>query len=357
MKIGPLEIGDSAVLAPMAGVTDLAFRKIVRELGCGLCYTEFVSADGIVRGGDGSFRLLRTEPWDRPLGVQIFGSDPAILAEAARIAVEKTGCDVLDLNMGCWVPKVVRRGAGAALLKNPAHVEKIVRAVVDAVRVPVTAKIRAGFSADSINHVEVGRAIEAGGAKAVTLHARVRAQAHNGAPMWDLIGELKQAVSIPVIGNGGVLTAGDVLAMKRQTGCDAVMIARAALPQPWIFRQVAELEAGRPAWIPSGAERMEIVRRHIDYAVSMNEGWETKRSKKRGLDHAQHAVLKLRGMFVAYTNGIPGAAEFRRTLNGLDSVEAALAGLAKVFERADEWQPPRGFAESVEDGDEACNAA
>lgn len=175
--------------------------------------------------------------------------------------------------------------------------------------------------------------------------------------MWDLIGELKQAVSIPVIGNGGVLTAGDVLAMKRQTGCDAVMIARAALPQPWIFRQVAELEAGRPAWIPSGAERMEIVRRHIDYAVSMNEGWETKRSKKRGLDHAQHAVLKLRGMFVAYTNGIPGAAEFRRTLNGLDSVEAALAGLAKVFERADEWQPPRGFAESVEDGDEACNAA
>ncbi|HVO30055.1 MAG TPA: tRNA dihydrouridine synthase DusB [bacterium] len=355
MRVGTLEIGDSAVLAPMAGVTDLAFRKIARELGCGLTYTEFVSADGIVRGGPGSFQLLRTAEWDRPLGVQIFGSDTAILAEAARIAYEKTRCDILDLNMGCWVPKVVRRGAGAALLKNPRHVEAIVKAVAAAIPIPVTAKIRAGFSADALNFVEVGQAIEQGGAQAVTLHARVRSQAHNGDPLWDLIGQLKAAVKIPVMGNGGVLTAGDVLAMKKQTGCDAVMIGRAALSQPWIFRQVRELERGEKPWVPSGAERMEIVRRHLAYAVDMNEGWQTRSSKKKGFSSEQHAVLKMRGMLVQYSNGIPGASEFRRTLNGLDSVERALAGLAKVFERADEWKAPRGFAES-DDAEESCAA-
>ena len=188
VKIRDLEIKTTAVLAPMAGVSDLAYRKLVRELGCGLAYTEFVSADGIVRGGDGSLALLRTEPDERPLGVQIFGSDPAVIAEAARIAHEKTGCDIMDLNMGCWVPKVIKRGAGAALLKDPKRVEAIVKAVVAAVPIPVTAKIRAGFSADSINALDTGRAIEQGGASAVTLHARVRTQAHNGDPMWDLIG-------------------------------------------------------------------------------------------------------------------------------------------------------------------------
>lgn len=346
MRIGNLQLDTTAVLAPMAGVTDLAYRRLVREMGCGMVYTEFVSADGIVRGGDGSLRLLRTEPEERPLGVQLFGSDPAIIAEAARIAWEHSKCDVLDLNMGCWVPKVIKRGAGAALLKDPKRVEAIVAAVVKAVPIPVTAKIRAGFSADSINATETSRAIEAGGASAVCLHARVRTQAHSGEPMWDLIGTLKDTVKIPVIGNGGVLTASDAIAMRKQTGCDAVMIGRAALSQPWIFKQVRQLEAGEPAWTPTGAERLEIVRKHLSYAVELNAGWQTKSSQRKGWDHERHAVVKLRGMLVNYTNGIPGANEFRRTLETIDTVEKALAGLAKVYERADEAQAPRGFAET-----------
>jgi tRNA-dihydrouridine synthase B len=356
MRIRDLEVTTSAVLAPMAGVSDLAYRRLVREMGCGLVYTEFVSADGIIRGGDGSLKLLRTEAAERPLGVQIFGSDPEILGRAARIAWEHTKCDVLDLNMGCWVPKVIKRGAGAALLKDPKRVEAIVRACVAAVPIPVTAKIRAGFSADSINATETARAIENGGASAVCLHARVRSQAHSGDPMWDLIGLLKQTVKIPVIGNGGVLTAGDAIAMRKQTGCDAVMIGRAALSQPWIFRQVAELEAGKPAWVPTGAERLEIVRRHLSYAVELNEGWETKHASKRGWDHENHAVVKLRGMLVNYTNGIPGATEFRRTLQEINTVEKALSGLAKVYERAAEWKAPRGFAEGDDDDGASCAA-
>lgn len=355
MKIGNLEIKTTAVLAPMAGISDLAYRKLVRELGCGLAYTEFVSADGIIRGGDGSLKLLRTEEGERPLGVQLFGSEPAIIAEAAAIAYEKTKCDILDLNMGCWVPKVIKRGAGAALLKDPKRVEAIVKAVVAAVPIPVTAKIRAGFTADSINCLDTGHAIENGGASAITLHARVRAAAHSGDPMWDLIGDLKQALKIPVMGNGGVLNAKDCIAMRKQTGCDAVMIGRAAMSQPWIFRQVAELEAGREPWVPTGEERMSIVRRHLAYAVAQNEGWQSKRSRKLGWDSEKHAVLKMRGMLANYTAGIPGATEFRRTLNECDSAEKALDGLAKVFARADEWQTPRGFSER-DDGEDSCAA-
>ena len=349
LRIGNLEIASSAVLAPMAGISDLAFRRLVREMGCAMVYTEFVSADGIVRGGAGSLTLLRTDAADHPLGVQIFGSDPAIIGEAARIAWEHTRCDVMDVNMGCWVPKVIKRGAGAALLRDPKLVERIVASVKANVPVPVTAKIRAGFSADSINCLDTARAIEAGGADAVTLHARVRSQAHSGAPMWDLIGDLKRAVKIPVIGNGGIMVASDAIAMKRSTGCDAVMIARAALSQPWIFRQVAQLEAGEPVWKPTGQERLEIVRRHLRYAVELNEGWQTKASSRKGWSHETHAVKKLRAMLVHYSNGIPGASEFRRSLETIDTAEAALAGLAKVFERADEYVAPRAFVETEEE--------
>lgn len=355
-RIRDLTIDATAVLAPMAGVSDLAFRKLVRELGCGMAYTEFISADGLVRGGHnhGSLRLLRTEPDERPLGVQLFGSDPAVIAEASRIAWEQTKCDVLDLNMGCWVPKVIRRGAGAALLRDPKRVEEIVKAVVAAVPIPVTAKIRAGFCADQVNALEVSKAIEQGGASAVTLHARVRTQAHSGDPMWELIGELKQSVSIPVMGNGGVLNARDAIAMRAQTGCDAVMIGRAALSQPWIFKQVKQLEAGLAPWVPTGAERLDIVRRHLEYAVSLSSEWKPRRAKNQAWNHEQHAVAKLRGMLANYTTGIPGASDFRRRLQEIDSVEKALDGLAKVYENADAaMELPRGYVEAKE----SCAAA
>lgn len=322
LTIRDLNIDSPSVLAPMAGVTDLAFRRLARELGCAMAYTEFVSADGVVRGGRGSFDLLRTAPWDHPLGVQLFGSDAATIAEAAAIVVERTGCDVLDLNMGCWVPKVIKRGAGAAILKDPKKAEQIVRAVVEAVRIPVTAKIRAGWCSTDINAPEVARAIEAGGASALTLHARTRAQAHSGEADWSLIKHLKEILSIPVMGNGGVREARDVVRMLAETGCDAAMIGRAGLSNPWIFAQAADAFAGREVREPSSAERLSAVERLLRYEV------ELKGEERR-------AVLALRSQLCRFTAGFHGAVHFRRKLEQIDSIDSALSELAPVFSSGD----------------------
>lgn len=350
-RLGTLELDTRAVLAPMASVTDVAYRRLLRELGCGMAYTEFVSADGLVRGGAGSLGLLATRPEERPLGVQLFGSDPEVIARAAAIAHAHTRCDVMDLNMGCWVPKVVKRGAGAALLKDPRRVEAIVAACVKAVPIPVTAKIRAGFCETESNARDIARAIEQGGGAAVTLHARFRSQAHAGAPRWELISELKQTVRIPVIGNGGIQAASDALAMRRQTGCDAVMVGRAAMAQPWIFRQIADLEAGRPAWMPTGAERLAIVERHLRYAAEADQERQPRSVKRRGGSCEGFTVSRLRGMMSHYCAGIPGAIEFRRQLSRIATIEQALAALSPVFARAAEAEPPRPFSE-----DAACAA-
>lgn len=321
LKIGDLQIPARAVLAPMAGVTDLAYRRLLRELGCQLAYTEFVSADGLLRKTKGSLKLIVTAEWDHPLGVQLFGSDAETIAEAARMVVEETRCDVLDLNMGCWVPKVIKRGAGAALLKDPPHVEKIVRAVVDAVDVPVTAKIRAGWTSNDINAPDVARAIEAGGADLLTLHARARSQGHSGEPDWSLITHLKEIVSIPVVGNGGLKDAHDAARMLETTGCDAVMIARGALGNPWIFSQIEEVLAGREPTVPSFEERMDAVRRLITYETDL-------------VGDERRATIRLRGELIKMTTGMHGAVHFRRGIDQVDTLETALAAIEPVFRRA-----------------------
>ena len=321
LRIGDLHIPARAILAPMAGVTDLAYRRLLRELGCKLTYTEFVSADGLLRKTKGSLKLIVTAPWDHPLGVQLFGSDAETIAEAAQMVVEETGCDVLDLNMGCWVPKVIKRGAGAALLKDPPYVEKIVRAVVDAVDIPVTAKIRAGWTSTDINAGEVARAIEAGGADLVTLHARARSQGHSGDPDWSLIAHLKEVVSIPVVGNGGLHNAHDAVRMLEQTGCDAVMIARGAMSNPWIFAQIDDVLAGREPREPGFEERMDTVRRLITYETELK-------------GDEQRATVGLRGQLIKLTTGMHGAVHFRRGIDQVDSLESALRAIEPVFRRA-----------------------
>ncbi len=348
--IGPLRIDAPSVLAPMAGITDLSFRLLCREQGCGLAYTELVSAEGLLRGGKGSFLLLRTAPEERPMGVQIFGSDPDRLAEAAARVEEWVPCDLIDLNMGCPVTKVVSRGAGAALMRDPDLIFRLVEKVVTAVKLPVTAKIRSGWTEQEINAPEVAQAIAAAGGKAVAVHARTRAQRHDGPADWELLGEIVQKVSIPVIGNGGVVEAQDAVRMKRETGVAAVMVGRGAIGNPWIFKQINESWEGfSPSW-PSAEERIHTAVRHLERTI---EGFQAAGFK----DADRRASAYIRGHLVEYVAGYRGAAEFRRGLNDLWGREAVEGALRKVFPEGDsvpeklaggrgfhpreaDWQPP-----------------
>ncbi|HCP45315.1 MAG TPA: tRNA dihydrouridine synthase DusB, partial [Deltaproteobacteria bacterium] len=237
-SIGPISVARVAVLAPMAGITDHNFRFLCREQRCGMVYTELVNADCLLRGLQRSFRLVETQPGERPVGVQLYGWDPQPLAEAAAWVEEHIDCDLIDLNMGCPVPKVVSRGAGAALMRDPQRVERLVRAVVDAVELPVTAKTRSGWTENEINAVDVALAVEAGGGQCIAVHGRTRAQRHEGPVNWPLLAEIKRAVDIPVIGNGGILEASHAITMREQSGVDAVMVGRGAIGNPWIFKQM-----------------------------------------------------------------------------------------------------------------------
>jgi len=323
MKIGHITIPEVAVLAPMAGFTDLNFRLLCKEQGCGLVYTELVSADCLLRGVRGSMRLVETDPRERPIGVQLYGADIDKLAEAARWVEEHVPCDLIDLNMGCPVTRIVSRGEGAALMRDPRLVERLVRAVSDAVSLPVTAKIRAGWKDGEINAVEVSRAIESGGSQAVAVHARTRAQKHEGTVDFSLLAAIKDAVSIPVLGNGGIRSAGDALAMREETGVDAVMVARGALGNPWIFRQIADAWEGLPTITPTDEERLTMLERHLRGSVLTSMQW-SHRAKLRASAEGR-AVSGMRGHLLQYVSSTPGAHAFRQSLNDLHTVDHALA--------------------------------
>jgi tRNA-dihydrouridine synthase B len=329
LHIGTLEIDTIAVLAPMAGMTDSVFRQLCLEAGCGLVYTELVKADCLLRGLTPSLRNIETAPSERPVGVQLFHQDPATLAEAARWVEEHTDCDLIDLNMGCPVPKVVTKGAGAALMRQPKLVERLVRAVVDAVDLPVTAKTRSGWDATDINAVAVARAVEAGGGAAIAVHARTRAQRHEGPVDWDLLTKVKQSVSIPTLGNGGILTPTDALAMRDVTGVDAVMVGRGALGNPWIFKAIAEAWAGRSFAPPPITERLTLIQRHLRETVEANLRW----AKKAGqLASAEPAAMRyVRGHLLGYVADAPGKGEFRRRMPELLSVESVLDAVSDAW--------------------------
>jgi len=311
LTIGPLRLSPPLILAPMAGITDLAVRLLARENGAPLCFTEMISAQGLIRGGKNTVALLRSSAEDRPLGIQLFGDDPQALAESARIVEDS--CELIDINMGCPVKKVVSGGAGSALLRSPGKASAIIRAVREATSLPLTIKIRTGWSSGETSFLEIARIAEAEGCDAVTLHPRTRAQMFSDHADWDRIAELKSAIGIPVIGSGDLFSAEDVAEMLARTGCDGAMIARGALGNPWIFRETAEILAGGAKVQPSLEEKRLVMLGHLDRLC--------------GLYGAKTALCEMRKHLSWYARGISGAARFRALINTLtdeDSMKEAV---------------------------------
>jgi tRNA-dihydrouridine synthase B len=303
--IGALTLKNNLILAPMAGITDLPLRLIARENGAGLCFTEMVSAHGLVRNGKKTFDLLRSSPEDRPLGLQLFGDDPQLLAEGAR-AVEEHG-DLIDINMGCPVRKVVNSGAGSALLREPKKVKALLSAVRRSTKLPLTIKIRTGWSSDEQTFMEIARIAEGEGCDAVTLHPRNRSDMFNNRADWNKIGELRSRLGIPVIGSGDLFTARDIKSMLQQTGCSGVMVARGVLGNPWIFSEALELLNGEEPAPATPMERLATAERHMKLLVEM-VGEET-------------ALRELRKHLAWYTKGLSGAAQVRDAVNRAGNLE------------------------------------
>lgn len=262
LQIGNVTLKNNLILAPMAGVTDLPFRLLCKEQGAGLLCMEMVSAKAILYKNKNTEELLTIDPRENPVSLQLFGSDPDIISEIAK-QMEDRPFDILDINMGCPVPKVVNNGDGSALMKNPKLAGEIIEKTVRAIQKPVTVKIRKGFDEDHVNAVEMAHIAEESGAAAVAVHGRTREQFYSGKADWDIIRQVKERVSIPVIGNGDLLTAEDVIAMEKQTGCDGFMIARGAEGNPWIFRQILHyFETGEQLPKPDFSEMTEMLLRH-----------------------------------------------------------------------------------------------
>ncbi|MCD8332683.1 MAG: tRNA dihydrouridine synthase DusB, partial [Clostridiales bacterium] len=269
LQIGNVVLENNLILAPMAGVSDLPFRLLCKEQGAGLVCMEMVSAKAIYYGNKNTEKLMEIRPEEQPVSLQLFGSDPDILADMAA-KIEERPFAVLDFNMGCPVPKVVKNGEGSALMSDPRLTEKILSKLVQAVKKPVTVKIRKGFDEEHVNAVEIARIAESCGVAAVTVHGRTRQQYYAGAADWDIIRRVKEAVSIPVIGNGDLRSARDVIRMREETGCDGFMIGRGAEGNPWIFRQILhELETGELLPRPSAREVVDMILRHAGLLLNV----------------------------------------------------------------------------------------
>ena len=315
LRIESVTVEPPLVLAPMAGLTDRTFRRAVRRCGgVGLVVSEIASSEGLTRGCALAADLIRPDPEEHPIALQISGADPERMAEAAALCGE-AGADLVDINMGCPVRKVTRNGAGAALMRDPDLAARIVESVRNAVSVPVTAKFRLGWSGKSLSFLEMGRTLVSAGAAALTLHARTRDQMYGGDARWEHIARLKEAVSVPVIGNGDVRTPEDAAAMMARTGCDGVMIGREAVKNPWIFRQSAEVLA-TGSWTPLTFEaRIDMIRTHFEDLLGLPD---------------KLALHRMKTFLGKYTKGVRGAASFRATLQSHKDPR----GLLQAFE---EW--------------------
>jgi nifR3 family TIM-barrel protein len=320
LKIGNIELKNNLILAPMAGITNLPFRLLVKRMGAGLVYSEMVSSMGLTLNHKKTMGYLKSDQAEKPLAVQIFGARPEIMAKAAQMVIEN-GADIVDINMGCPVKKVTKTGSGAALLKDLKTAEKIISLVRMACPVPLTVKIRSGWSGDNIIACDIARVVEACGADALTIHARTAVQWYSGSADWEIISRVKKSVNIPVIGNGDVKNARDVFEMVEQTGCDGVMIGRAAAKNPWIFKQAMELENGNPAYEPDLSERRALIMEHYSHL-----------SKSMG---DKRAILCMRGLLLRYTKGLPDSSRFREAFSRMKdfkSLVTAMDGYFRILE-------------------------
>lgn len=312
MKIGSVALENNVFLAPMAGVTDLPFRILCKEMGCGLVYSEMVSAKGILYDNKNTTELLEIDEKERPAAVQLFGSDPEILGAMAK-KIESYPIDIIDVNMGCPAPKIVKNGEGSCLMKTPELVGKIVKSLVESQSKPVTIKFRKGFDDDHINAVEIAKIAEANGAAAVAVHGRTREQYYSGKADWDIIREVKKAVHIPVIGNGDIFTPQDAKNLLEHTGCDAIMVGRGAQGNPWIFKRILHyLETGELLPEPTAEERVEKALRHSQMLIAYKGEYV--------------GIREMRKHMAWYMKGLPGAAELRGKLNYAETL-AEMEGL------------------------------
>ena len=319
LTIGNVKLANPCILAPMAGVTDLPFRLLCREQGAGLLSMEMVSAKALSFHNKNTQDLLEIAEGENPIALQLFGSDADLIARMAK-EIEERPFDILDLNMGCPVPKVVNNGEGSALMKNPKRVEEIVAKTVKAVKKPVTVKIRKGFDEEHVNAVEIARIIEASGAAAVAVHGRTREQYYSGAADWDIIRQVKEAVSIPVIGNGDVTSAVRAQQMMKETGCDGVMIGRAARGNPWIFRETAEyLATGNVPERPGRREIKEMILRHCELQLRYKGEYT--------------GIREMRKHVAWYTAGLPHSARLRGRVNEIETMEELKELLEESFSK------------------------
>lgn len=302
-----LDLKDKIILAPMAGICDLPFRLLCKEQGCDVLYTEMVSAKGMFYNNKNTGPLIMTDDREKPIGVQIFGSEPELMAEQAK-RLEDKGFDFIDVNMGCPVPKIVNNGEGSALMKNPLLIGEIVEALAKACNLPVTIKIRAGFTKECLNAPEIARIAQESGAYAVAVHGRTREQYYQGQADWSIIKKVKESVSIPVIGNGDVASGQDVIRIKEETGCDSVMIGRAAKGNPWIFKEIKHfLATGQVLKRPSVEEIRDMMLRHARMMIEYKGEYT--------------GIHEMRKHVAWYTQGLKDSSKLRASINQIESYE------------------------------------
>ena len=323
MKIGNVEINGYTALGPMAGVADAAFRRIAREFGASYTVTEMVSAKGLMYEGRKTEALLRLAPGEHPAAVQIFGSDLDAIRIGVPLAIEGSGADVLDINMGCPTPKIVNNGDGSALMRDLRRAEAVIRTAVEVSSLPVTVKCRLGWDEGSRNCVEFARMAQDAGASALCVHGRTRAQQYSGRADWDMLARVREAVEIPFIANGDVSSGPDAAALLAKTGADMVMVARGALGNPWVFREIEATLAGRPVPPPPTLEeRLQVAARQIEYAVA---------------DKGEHvAMLEARKHLTWYLKGYRGMAAYRARFSTVKTLEEMYALMGEILERREE---------------------